>query len=36
MVEMGAGKDKQGLKAYLALLLEIKRNTSSSALGTGI
>lgn len=35
MVERGTGKDQQGLKAYLALPLEIKRNISSSALGTG-
>lgn len=36
MVEMGAGKDQQGLKSYLALPLEIKRKIRNSALGTGI
>lgn len=32
-VEMGAGKDQQGLKTYLALPLQIKRKISSLALG---
>lgn len=35
MVEMGAGKDQQGLKTYLVLPLEIKRKISSSAWAQG-